>query len=403
MSELRDELRESIAQMNSGDVVSADAGQVSDSGSVPSVSGAGESDSLAGKTADDSGPAVSAPVPTDAQGSDGRARDASGKFVPRPKPADAARAEATSPPKQGEGTQTKVPVVTPAVPSVAAPPTPGEASPTKAPQSWKASTREHWSKLPPEVQQEVARRERETAVALQETAPIKKFHQDFQQTIAPYAQMMRAEGMDPMKAVGETLQVANAFRTAPPHHVATIFATLVKQFGTGRFGPQFIDTLAEALDGKQPQGQGQPHQAVDPAQIAAQVRQQLMQDMAAQREQAMTQRSAREVEDFGANREFFEDVREDMADLLAGAARRGVAMTIEDAYNRALKLNDEASKVIQQREQAKLAETAKAATQRANLASSSVKSQPAGANGVTKADSLRGQLRESIAELTGRT
>lgn len=399
--DLRESLRESIASANSAGVGSSDAGQQETQGTVDSDGSGGPEGVASGASvqSDDGGP-VSQPTKVGrADGDLGRARDASGKFLPKGKEV---KAEATPAPKQGEESATKAPVVTPAVPSIASPPTPGEASPTKPPQSWKASTREHWAKLPPEVQQEVARRERETAVALQETAPIKKFHQDFQQTIAPYAQMMRAEGMDPMKAVGETLQVANAFRTAPPHHVATIFATLVKQFGTGRFGPQFIDTLAEALDGKQPQGQGQP-QAVDPAQIAAQVRQQLMQDMAAQREQAMTQRSAREVEDFGANREFFEDVREDMADLLAGAARRGVAMTIEDAYNRALKLNDEASKVIQQREQAKLAETAKAATQRANLASSSVKSQPAGANGVTKADSLRGQLRESIAELTGRT
>ena len=48
-----------------------------------------------------------------------------------------------------------------------------------APKSWKAGAREKWASLDPEMRAEVHRRERESARAIQESAPIKKFTPNF--------------------------------------------------------------------------------------------------------------------------------------------------------------------------------------------------------------------------------
>jgi hypothetical protein len=103
------------------------------------------------------------------------------------------------------------------------------------------------------------------------------------------------------------------------------------------------------------------------------------------------------VEAFTSTAEFMDDVREDVADMMELASRRGVALTLEDAYNRACKLHPEVSQVLQQREAAKAANALQASTQRARAASSSVRSQPTAAAPAATDDSIRGSLLASIA------
>lgn len=267
----------------------------------------------------------------------------------------------------------------------------------KAPQSWKPAAREHFAKLPAEVQAEVIRRERETATAMQEAAPARKFHQEFQSVVAPYMGMIQAEGAEPMKAVANLLQTAAALRTAPPAHKAQLVANMVRTFGID------ISALDAALAG-QPSQHAAPTQSqgVDPASIAARVQQQVMQQLQAQRQAALQQKSATDVEAFGQAREFFEDLREDMADLLQSAHRRGVALTLEDAYNRAARMHPEISQVLSQREAAKAANATQASTQRARAAASSVRSQPASAPKGAQPQDLRSQLLANWDASTGR-
>jgi hypothetical protein len=97
-----------------------------------------------------------------------------------------------------------------------------------------------------------------------------------------------------------------------------------------------------------------------------------MRATSAQQKQAEAAKSVQEV----AQEEFFEDVRQDMADLIEVAQRRGVALTLKDAYTRAVGLHPEISKVVSQRAAA-AARTPAGATQRARAASSSVRSSPA--------------------------
>lgn len=301
-----------------------------------------------------------------------RARDAAGRFAKGGKPTATATAAPVEP----------TAAITPPPPAPVT--TPTEA--LKPPQSWKPLARERWAKLDPELQQEVLRREKDIATAMQEFAPAKRLHSDFQQMLKPYEAILKAEGAQPLQVMGSLLQTFAQLKTAPPAHKAQIVAQMIQGFGVP------IDALDDVLTGKTPP-RSQSAAVVDPNAIAAQVRQQVLQGIAQQRQQQLAQKHQTEIEAFAADpkNEFFEDVREEMADLIEVADRRGRTMSLGEAYASVLKTHPELSQVLQQREAAKAAATANAATQRAKSASSSVKSEPAGMKAPAPKD-LRAQL-----------
>lgn len=314
-------------------------------------------------------------------------RDEKGRFKPK---------AATSPEAPAKGSTTVVPVPK-GKEGMGRDPIPSPVAPeaTKAPQSWKPAAREKWAALPPEAQAEVQRREREMATTLQETAEARKHHQAFQQTVGPFEGMIRAEGGEPLGAVRALLQTAAGLRTAPPQHKAGIVAEIIRTHGVD------VRMLDAILAGQAPP-QGQPQQG--------QYRDPRVDDLLANLQRAQTQRSegitsqaAAEAQEFGAAHEFFEDVKDTMADFMETAARRGMAMSYEEAYNRAVALHPDVSEVVAQRQAAQAANASQASTQRARNAASSVRSQPTGPRTTgPQSNSLRDDLENAAAEVANR-
>jgi len=89
-------------------------------------------------------------------------------------------------------------------------------------------------------------------------------------------------------------------------------------------------------------------------------------------QERVTQEAQSEVEQFLTRAEFGEDVREDMADLMEAASRRGQNVTLEEAYRKACILNDHVRSVLQGRLQAQDAHQTTQAAQRARSAAVSV-------------------------------
>ena len=256
--------------------------------------------------------------------------------------------------------------------------------------------REKWAGLPPEVQAEVSRREREMASTLQQTADARKVASELERVIAPYAGMIRSEGAAPMAAIENLLQTAQQLRTAPPRQKAALVASIVQQFGVD------VSELDAALSGQAPAPQHQPQEAYKDPRVDALFER--LEGAKRQQAEGMQRQALTAIEEFTASGEgeFFEDVRETMADLLEVASRRGVALSVKDAYHQAVRLDPRTSGVVSQREAAKAATTANAATQRAKAAASSVKSQPAGAVSASEPGDLRAHLEAAISGLTGR-
>jgi hypothetical protein len=302
----------------------------------------------------------------------GRPRDESGKFV---KP-DPARAEIAPGPKSG----------------------PKEA---RAPASWRPEVREHWQQLPEPVRAEVARREAEVTRTLQETAEARKYADSLNRAFAPYEAYIKAENASPAQVIDNLMGTAVRLRTATGPELAHLMAGMVSQFGTGRFGAQFINMLDSALAGNSPQENDQTSQIQQVIQQQLAPVQQFMsqiQNAQAQNQARVQQQAVSEVEQFIQQAEFGNDVREDMADLIEMASRRGREMTLKDAYEQACNMNPSIRAAFSQRRQNGAAQGQNAAAQRARAAAVSVSSTgPAIGSPAATNDSIRAAIEASIA------
>ena len=258
----------------------------------------------------------------------------------------------------------------------------------KPPQSWKPAIREKWASLPPDVREEVARREREMSVALSQSAEARRKAEQFDKVIAPYRSSFTGE---PVAVVSNLLQTAHALNTGTPQSKAAMVAQIVAAYKVD------IQALDAALAG-QTQPERQQQEFRDPR------LDRLLEQAEQQRRQQQTlaqQEDARKVAEFSAKHEFFEDLRDDMADIVEMRARNGVACPLEEAYALAVKMHPEISGVIAQREAAKAAATQNGATLRARNASSSVRNEAAPAV-AAQPDDLRSSIIAAMAKTSGR-
>jgi hypothetical protein len=230
----------------------------------------------------------------------------------------------------------------------------------KAPVSWKPDARAEWGKLSPRVQTEILKRETEVTQALNLSATARKFGQEFYNIIKPYEALIRGSGVTPMQAVNNLVQTAGSLMTGSKAQRAAIVAQLIATYDVD------IPTLDATLAGKAvPKEKGNSDEVlrlveermkpVNEFISTVQGRQQASQ-------QELMQDVARETNEFAEDpaNEFFEDLRDEIADLLEVAARRGRKMTIKEAYDRACQSDPDVSKVLAQRsEAARTAERAK--------------------------------------------
>jgi len=307
---------------------------------------------------------------------DGRRPD--GKFARRAPEAQPAATDAAKPAVEAAGNAVAAEAPKPAVADQFA----------KPPQSWKPGAREAWQHLPADVRAEVHRRERETARIVQETAQARQVTDYINKLQQQFAPALQAEGVDALTASGNLMNLASRLRFGTPVEKAQLAAQIIRTYGVD------VTALAAALDGQPAQAQGQqPQMMTDPRvdRLLAELEQAKL-----SRVEAVQQRALSEVEQFGSGKEFSEDVREDMADLLEVAARRGLDLSLEQAYERACQMQPEISRVLAAREAAQRAGTAQGSTQRAKAAATSVRGTPSGVSTAAQPDSLRAAIEAAI-------
>lgn len=272
----------------------------------------------------------------------------------------------------------------------------------KAPQSWKATTKAQWDKLPPDVRQEVARREHQTSVVLNESAQARRVFTELGQAVQPYAARLQSLGIDPITATRELLKSDHLLTTAPKAQRAQYMAKMIKDYDVD------IEALDAALS-------GQVAHAQDPeVQIQAKVQQLLQQQLAPyqsllveqqQREQAEQQQLAQTIQSYASNPKYpyFDQLRQEMADLIEISARRGAPLTIEQAYNKAIQLDPTVSLEVANQQKLSLAAKANAQAQRAIKASSSVGGAPSsGMFGAPVGSDRRSTIAAAFDSLGGR-
>lgn len=220
----------------------------------------------------------------------------------------------------------------------------------KPPLSWKPAVREHWGKLPKEVREEVNRREQEVQKALSQSANSRKFTQDFGQTIQPFAHLIQAQNSTPLQAVRNLMTTAAGLMTGTSDQKARIIAEIISNYGVD------VQALDSVLSGQQmpnqpaPTGHGAIPQHIMQAMQPMYSFMNEVQQARQMREQAMQHEAVQAVESF--DQPFFDDLKDDMADLMEIAARKGQTMTLDQAYTKAVSLNPEISGIISQRKAA---------------------------------------------------
>jgi hypothetical protein len=343
----------------------------------------------------DTDPAGGTGAAEEAPAAPARERDASGKFAPRTPAQESVPADKEPVKEDATPTVETTPSITPA-------PKPDD---LRAPASWKPEEREHWATISPAARAAVIRREREMDAALATTADARRLQQDFQRVTSPYEAFFRAENSTAIQAVESLMQTAAALRTAPPGHKAGLVAELISTYG---IDVQMLDNILSA----KMQGRPAPGHPADP--IVGMIQKELapMKEFMGkfkQGQQVSQQQVEQQAEQawnaFAADpaNEFANDVRDDMADLLEVAAKRGVTLSLQDAYKRATLLHPTISNVVESRKQASGAAQQTAAARRAAKAAASLPSNggaPAQDDKDEGDGSVRGDIAASIRQLS---
>lgn len=223
----------------------------------------------------------------------------------------------------------KSPPVAGALPSEAAPAEPV----AKPPRGWGAEAKKVFATLPEAVRKDVLRREKEISLGLENVAPIRKHYESFKEVVKPFEPLMNAYGVtDPLPTIQNLLQIRAALEVGTPEQKSRLISNMIYDFGID------IDQLADLITERGPVGNSPrpgPAPAFNPRSIPEL---QPLFDMAARAQQAAVAKAEDAVASI-ESQPHFEDVREDMADIIERFHTAGKSISIEAAYKRALAMN----------------------------------------------------------------
>jgi len=270
-------------------------------------------------------------------------------------------------------------------------PTPPEDEGPKAPVGWGPEEREAWKGLPKEVKERIHKREVEISTTMQEVSQARKTHQYMHDLTSRHGSLLSAEGhKSPLDAIETMFDNTAVMRMGTPQQKAERAANLITMYGVD-IGMLDKQLAGVAQDPEQTRMEQLLEQKLAPFNSMLQQQNQGVQ----QQQQAAVHAARSEVEQFGSQAEFLNDVRNDMADLIDLATNQGRNMSLEEAYNKACAMHPQVSKVLEQRRVAQAAQTTAAGRQAKRNASSSVQGHTGAATGTgNRPQTLRGELED---------
>lgn len=254
-----------------------------------------------------------------------------------------------------------------------------------APKGLSPGMRENWKNLDDQTKAEFKRYEERIGGMAQKYANDARRAQAMDKVLQPYNQLFQMNGgvqniLPGLLQTGATLQQGNEVERA------RTVAALINQF---KVNPAQV---ADFLKGNQakPSQESQFEDAIN--QRLAPIQQQLARYQ--QRDQQMQRQGqkqlADEVAQFAQNpsNDFYNDVREHMADIMDVAASQGRQMGLQEAYDAACWQNPEIRKVLQARQ-------SQGQVQSRKRAASSIHGTPSGEGSTAAPNDLRGALEQA--------
>jgi len=256
----------------------------------------------------------------------------------------------------------------------------------RPPASWKKDYHEAWTTADPKLKEYAWKREEEMRAGVQPLLTKAQYADQMQQAIEPYMNNIRGLGIEAPQAVKALMEADNVLRHGSPQQKQAYFAQLAQQYGINMSDVQI--------------------QPTDPNFYAiqnelAQVRGEVLNWKQAQ-ENAQNEALLSEINQFQSKAEYFEEARPTMIQLL----NSGVAKDLDDAYQKAIRLDNDLFTKHQQASQgqadAAKREQSNRAAKAARAAAVSVKSSTPGAATSTKAQDRRSLLMEQFDNLNER-
>ena len=266
----------------------------------------------------------------------------------------------------------------------------------RPPASWKKDYHEIWQKADPKMQEYAWQREEQMRAGVEPLLSKAQFADAMQEAIQPYMNTIQGLGLQPEKAVAALMEADHKLRNSDPQTKLQYFYQLAQSYGIN----------LGAMQGQTPQQPGVPQGGVDPLVYQLQnelnnVRGEVMGWKQAQ-EMQQNQQLLGEINQFSLKAEHFEDARPTMIQLL----QSGMAETLEEAYDKAIRLNPELSEQVSKAQQAEIASKqareANKAAKAARAAAVSVRSATPGVNTAPKGGDRRAILEEQFADLESR-
>jgi hypothetical protein len=263
---------------------------------------------------------------------------------------------------------------------------------SKPPASWKKDYHDVWMSADPKMREYAWQREEQMRKGVEPLLSKAQFADAMNQALEPYLPTIQGLGLKPEQAVAALAQADYTLRTAPADQRYQYLVNLAAQYG--------INLNATGQTSQQPQT------TVDPLVWQLQnelnsVRGEVM-GWKQQQEMAENQTLLSEINSFADKAEHFEEARPTMIQLL----QSGVAETLEDAYDKAIRLNEDLFNRVQSARQAevaaKQAQEKNRAAKAARAAAVSVRGSTPGTNTAPKAHSRRAMLEEAFEESSSR-
>ena len=257
----------------------------------------------------------------------------------------------------------------------------------RPPASWKKDYHDAWQTADDRLKEYAWQREEQMKAGVQPLMEKARLADQFQEVLNPYMDTIRGLNIEPTQAVKALMEADHALRFSDPQQKQQLFMRLAQQYGVtlgGELQQQPFDPNISALQ-----------------QELNRVRGEVM-SWKEQQEQVQNQSLLGEINSFAMKAEHFEEARPTMISLL----QSGVAATLEEAYEKAIRLDDNLYQQVQQGRQAQ-AETqqkvvANQAAKKARAAAVSVRSAAPGATTATKAQDRRSMLAEQFDSVADR-
>lgn len=255
------------------------------------------------------------------------------------------------------------------------------------PAALSAAAKAQWANLPPDVRQDLIKREADIHKQFTTQDEERKFAKEMREVVTPYMAIIQAEGGTPSGAVRDLLNTAYQLRTGNPMQKAALLHQVAQQYGVdlNAYQPGRIDPNLAFMQNQFQQIQ----QSVNPDAIKKQLREEMEMD-----------RINSEIEAFKANPKntHFEQVKTRMGSLLDS----GAAKDLQDAYDQACWADPTIRSTLQQAQLAEQAAKRKAENESKRKAGASVNgSQTASPSKAPTNNSIEDDIRAALKEHSG--